>query len=80
MARDIALDIPPVLLDQLDKMVQEGLYKTRAEAVREGVRLLIRRREVRELKEKIKCIKTDTKDVPSLTGVVLEQHQEDDIL
>ncbi len=74
MAKDIVSDIPPVLLNQLDKMIKDGLYKTRVEAIREGIRLLVRKREVKRLREKIKEIKLNTKHLPNLSQAVVEQH------
>jgi len=79
MARRITWDIPSVLLEQLDKLVQEGEYNTRAEALKEGVRLLIQKQKARKLREKIKRIKANTREFPSLTKAVVEQHEEDDI-
>lgn len=80
MAKGIALNIPDMLLEQLDKMIAEGLFKTRTEAIKEGVRLLIQKREIKKLKGKILYIKTDTEDLSSLTQAVVKQHEEDDVL
>jgi len=40
-------------LEELDEMVKEGVYTSRAEAVRDGIRLLAEAKKLKKLQEKM---------------------------
>ena len=43
----------PFLAEELDKIVEEGYFRSRTEAVNEGIRLLIRRYQLEEVHKRI---------------------------
>ena len=41
--RPVTLSVPPRLLQEIDKLVERGLYTSRGDAIRHGARLLLQR-------------------------------------
>ena len=68
----------PALIEELDSLVDRGLFRSRTEAVNEGIRLLIRRYKAMKIAEKIDKIALGKKDKESLTKVLLELRDEED--
>ncbi len=68
----------PVLIEELDSLVDRGLFRSRTEAVNEGIRLLIRRYKAMKIAEKIDKITLGKKSKKSLTKVLMELRDEED--
>jgi Arc/MetJ-type ribon-helix-helix transcriptional regulator len=66
------------LIDELDYLVNNGIFRNRTEAVNEGIRLLIRRYKAIKIAKKIDQIAKDTKSKGSLTKTLLELREEED--
>lgn len=69
----------PVLIEELDSLVDRGLFRNRTEAVNEGIRLLIRRYKVMKIAEKIDKIALGKKGRESLTEVLSELRDDEDV-
>jgi Arc/MetJ-type ribon-helix-helix transcriptional regulator len=68
----------PVLIDELDKVVNKGLFRNRTEAVNEALRLLVKRYRMMELEQKMDRIAKDNVGKKSVTESLLESREEDD--
>ena len=66
------------LATELDRIVKEGFFRSRSEAMNEAIRILIRRYQVAKLESKLAKAKKGTKNLPSLTKTLLEARQEED--
>ena len=69
----------PIIIDELDRIVDHGLFRNRTEAVNEAMRLLIRRYKVMNIAEKIESIAKKNLGVGSVTEALLASREEDDI-
>jgi Arc/MetJ-type ribon-helix-helix transcriptional regulator len=68
----------PVLLDEIDVIVQSGMFRNRTEAVNEALRLLIRKYRIMKIADQIKEFSEDNKVKKNLTRILLEAREEDD--
>jgi len=68
----------PTLIHELDIMVDNGLFRTRTEAVNEGIRLLIRRYKAMRIADKLDEIAEKNLGDRSLTDTLLELREEED--
>ena len=68
----------PILLDEIDTIVNKGLFRNRTEAVNEAIRLLIRRYKVMKIAEKIENIANQNLGNGSLTQALLDAREEED--
>jgi len=68
----------PTLIHELDVMVDNGLFRTRTEAVNEGIRLLIRRYKAMRIADKLDEIAENNLGDKSLTDTLLELREEED--
>jgi Arc/MetJ-type ribon-helix-helix transcriptional regulator len=68
----------PFLVDELDKIVKDGYFRNRTEAVNEAIRLLVKRYELAKIKTKIESIREDTEKYPGLSDIVESIHSEED--
>jgi len=66
------------LIDELDYLVKNGIFRNRTEAVNEGIRLLIRRYKAMKIAEKIDQIAKEKHGKGSLTKALLELRDEED--
>ena len=66
------------LVDELDKIVKAGYFRSRTEAVNEAIRLLVKRYELIKIKTRIESIKEDTEEYPELSYIVESIHSEED--
>ncbi len=66
------------LIEELDSLVNHGLFRNRTEAVNEGIRLVIRRYKAMKIAEKIDKIAMGKKSKGSLTKILLELRDEED--
>ena len=67
------------LIEELDLLVNRGLFRNRTEAVNEGIRLLIRRYKAMKVAEKIDKIALGKKGRESLTKVLSELRADEDV-
>jgi Arc/MetJ-type ribon-helix-helix transcriptional regulator len=67
------------LIEELDMLVNRGIFRNRTEAVNEGIRLLIRRYKAMRIAEKIDKIALGKKGRESLTKVLSEIRKDEDI-
>ncbi|MBD3261766.1 MAG: hypothetical protein GF334_08910 [Candidatus Altiarchaeales archaeon] len=65
-------------MDELDKVVNEGLFRNRTEAVNEGIRLLVRRYSAIKIGERIERLSEKGVGKPSVTEALFEARKEDD--
>jgi Arc/MetJ-type ribon-helix-helix transcriptional regulator len=49
----ILVNLTEKQLEELDKLVEAGVYTSRAEAIRDSMRLLIETKKLKEIKEKL---------------------------
>ena len=68
----------PTLINELDIMVDNGLFRTRTEAVNEGIRLLIRRYKAMRIADRLDEIAEKNLGDKSLTDTLLELREEED--
>jgi len=66
------------LATELDRIVKEGYFRSRSEAMNEAIRILIRKYQVAKLESKLAKVKKGTKNLPSVTKALLEARQEED--
>ena len=66
------------LAAELDKIVQEGYFRSRSEALNEGIRLILRRYQLAKLESKLAKAKEGTKDLPSVTEALIKARAEED--
>ena len=66
------------LIDELDYLVNNGIFRNRTEAVNEGIRLLIRRYKAMKIAEKIDQIAESKHVKGSLSKTLLELRDEED--
>ncbi len=67
------------LIEELDLLVNRGLFRNRTEAVNEGIRLLIRRYKAMKIAEKIDKIALGKKGRESLKEVLSELRDDEDV-
>ena len=68
----------PVLMDEIDKVVNEGLFRNRTEAVNEALRLLVKRYRMIHLEQKMDRIAKENVGKKSVTESLFESRKEDD--
>jgi len=66
------------LIEELDSLVDHGLFRNRTEAVNEGIRLVIRRYKAMKIAEKIDQISKKKQGKKSLTEALIELREEED--
>ena len=66
------------LINELDEIVKEGYFRSRSEAMNEGIRILIRRYKLAKLESKLMLAKNNSMDLPSVTDALLKAREEDD--
>ena len=66
------------LVDELDSLVDHGIFRNRTEAVNEGIRLLIRRYKAMKIAEKIDKIAEENYGEEDLTKALLDSRREED--
>ena len=66
------------LIDELDYLVNHGIFRNRTEAVNEGIRLLIRRYNAMKIAEKIDQIAKEKSGNKKLTEALFELREEED--
>lgn len=67
------------LATELDRIVNEGYFRSRSEAMNEAIRILIRRYQLAKLESKLTKAKKGTKNLQSLTKALLESREEEDV-
>jgi Arc/MetJ-type ribon-helix-helix transcriptional regulator len=66
------------LVEELDRIVRKGYFRSRSEAVNEAIRLLIRRYKLERLGAKMEGIREGTENLPSATEAIVKSHEEED--
>ena len=66
------------LAKELDRIVEEGYFRSRSEALNEGIRLILRRYQIAKLESKLAKAKEGTKDLSSVTESLLSARDEED--
>jgi len=66
------------LIEELDSLVNHGLFRNRTEAVNEGIRLVIRRYKAMKIAERIDQIAKGKQGKGSLTEALKELREEED--
>ena len=66
------------LATELDRIVKEGFFRSRSEAMNEAIRILIRRYQVAKLESKLAKAKKGTKNLSSVTKALLKAREEED--
>jgi Arc/MetJ-type ribon-helix-helix transcriptional regulator len=67
------------LVNELDRIVEEGYFRSRSEAMNEGMRLIIRRYRLAKLEAKLLSAKKGSKDLPSVTEALIKAREEEEI-
>jgi Arc/MetJ-type ribon-helix-helix transcriptional regulator len=68
------------LMDEIDRLVKEGVYRSKTEAFNEGLRTIIRRYRADKAYQKILTVREDTGEYPPLARKIMEAHEEEDEL
>lgn len=66
------------LVDELDSLVEHGIFRNRTEAVNEGIRLIIRRYKAMKISKKIDQIAKGKHSNKNLTDALLELRKKED--
>ena len=66
------------LVDELDSLVDRGIFRSRTEAVNEGIRLIIRRYKAMKISKKIDLIAKGKHSNKNLTDALLELREKED--
>ena len=66
------------LVDELDSLVDRGIFRNRTEAVNEGIRLIIRRYKAMKISKKIDQIAKGKHSNKNLTDALLELREKED--
>lgn len=68
-----------VLMDEIDRLVKKGVYRSKTEAFNEGLREIIRKYRAQRAYERIIEMRERGKDIPAnLTELVVRAHEEED--
>ena len=67
------------LVEELDYLVDHGMFRNRTEAVNEGIRMLIRRYKAMKIAEKIDEIAGSKHGKGELTKALLDVREEEDV-
>jgi len=73
-----SIKISKTLIEALDSLIKQGVFRNRNEAVKEGIRLLIRRYKATQIAEKIDQIAEGKHGEGNLTKKLLELRKEED--
>ena len=73
-----SIKISKTLIEALDSLIKQGVFRNRNEAVNEGIRLLIRRYKAIKIAEKIDQIAEGKHGEGNLTKKLLELRKEED--
>ena len=66
-------------MDEIDKLVKRGVYRSKTEAFNEGLREIIRKYRAQRAYERIIEIREKGRDIPAnLTELVIKAHEEED--
>lgn len=66
------------MMSELDNIVDQGLFRSRSEAVNEAIRLLIRKYKIMKIAERIDQIASENHGEGSLTEALLASRHEED--
>ncbi|MFW6197186.1 MAG: ribbon-helix-helix domain-containing protein [Thermoplasmatota archaeon] len=67
------------LVEELDTLVDHGIFRNRTEAVNEGIRLLVKRYKAMKIAEKIDEIADADHGEEDLTEALLELRRDEDV-
>jgi len=73
---NVRLDVD--LLEKIDYLVRRGFFKTRTEAFKEAINMLIKKYYRKLLKERLEHIREGTEKYPSLTRIIIKMHEEEE--
>lgn len=74
----VEISTASILIDKIDKIVEEGYFQNRTEALNEAIHLLIKKYQLTKIKTRIETIREDTEKYPGLSGIVESMHSEED--
>ncbi len=66
------------ILEKIDILVRMGFFKTRTEAIKKALLMLINRYYGEILKQRLEKIREGTENYPSLTKIVEKIHEEEE--
>ena len=67
-----------ILLDEIDTIVEKGLFRNRTEAINEALRMLVRRYKVMKVAAQIESMSLKDSTEKSLTEALLSSREEED--
>jgi Arc/MetJ-type ribon-helix-helix transcriptional regulator len=76
----VNLKLDEKIVKEMEKLVEEGHFKTKTEAFKEAVQLLLKSRRAADLARRIDEIREGTEMAPSVTKAVVKAHEEEDEL
>ncbi|ODS42055.1 MAG: hypothetical protein MSIBF_01535 [Candidatus Altiarchaeales archaeon IMC4] len=68
----------PILMDELDYVVDKEHYRSKSDAINDAIRFFIKKHKLSMVDWKIERIREGTEGLPSLTEAVVESHEEED--
>ncbi|MDL5503517.1 MAG: ribbon-helix-helix domain-containing protein, partial [Candidatus Methanoperedens sp.] len=63
----VKISTASLLIDKIDKIVEEGYFQNRSEALNEAIRLLIKKYQLSKIKTRIETIREDTEKYHGLS-------------
>lgn len=76
--KQVNLRLEENLLNKIDTLVKAGMFKTKTEAFKKALEMLIDRYYKKLLEEKLEKIREGTSEFPSLTNIVVKIHEEEE--
>ena len=67
------------IVQEVEKLVAEGYFKSKTEAFTEALKLLIRQYKVDHLKRRLEKIREGTEKLPGVTEAVIASREEEDL-
>ncbi len=81
MARvQVNLKLDEGVVREVERLVEQGCFRTKTEAFMKALQLLIRVHKAGELIKRFDEVREGTEEAPSLTEAVIESHEEEDSL
>jgi len=77
--RQINLRLEESIIEKVDFLVKIGLFKSRTEAFKEALRMLIDKYYRGLMEKRLKKIREGTENYPSLTEIVIRIHEDEEI-
>jgi Arc/MetJ-type ribon-helix-helix transcriptional regulator len=76
----VNLKLDEKIIREMERLVEQGYFKTKTQAFKEAIQLLLKSCRAAELARQIDEIREGTEAAPSVTKAVVKAHEEEDEL